>query len=914
MSNLKLMRTCIGVGVALVAAGAVHAGELLGVESEHFTTVELTRGRDTLPVGAFDQAGRIRRLFGRTMAEGVSPEAAANAFMNENASVFGVDVADLRPLGPFPDDQHTQPIMFDRDRGRFKFTGVYYTQYVDDIPVYNARATVLVRNEPGHPVVLVSADLHNLAGFAPDLDRGAFDARKGVDAAQRLIPNLANFTEPELVIWAGVDEMIVEPRVAHTFVGDNGLVATASYAKWRFVTDAKTGEILHQEDLIHNIDVEGNVSAWISPDHQADACTGEVIQPLPYARVAIGSTIAFADINGDFVIPNDGGGQVTVSSQVRGQWFRVNNEGGSDAFLSESVLPPGPVNFVHNVSNSEFTTAEVNCYFEANIIRDDVLEANPLYPVIWNQEEFPINVNLNNTCNAFYDGSSINFFRAGGGCNNTGFGDVVHHEYGHHLVQVGGSGQGQYGEGMSDVMGLLVTGRSELGVGFDSCFGGIRDADNNLQYPCNGGIHFCGQLLSGCVWDLLEELEVTEPDNFREIVRDLAVNSILLHSGSGIAPDITVDFLTLDDDDETIFNGTPHYDEIAAAFGAHNMDAPELALLDFQFPNGLPSLLSPDGQTVRVLVGSITADPEPGTGMLFYTADDGTQTVPMIEIEPNVYDALFPPIACGSQVEYFFSAETTDGGLQEWPPGAPGDGAFDVISAFDVEPLFTDDFEQNLGWTVSGSVSDGAWERGVPAGGGDRGDPAADADDSGQCFVTDNVDGNSDVDGGTTILTSPLLDASAGPATISYWRWYSNTQGDNPMADTFVVEISDDGGATWETLEVVGPSGPEVDGGWFNKEFLIADFVDLTDQIRVRFSASDLGGGSIVEAGVDGVELTLIDCTSLPEDLNGDGVVDVTDLLALLAAWGPCADCPEDIDGSGAVDVTDLLAVLAAWG
>ena len=30
---------------------------------------------------------------------------------------------------------------------------------------------------------------------------------------------------------------------------------------------------------------------------------------------------------------------------------------------------------------------------------------------------------------------------------------MVHHEYGHHLVNVGGSGQGQYGEGMSDVMG-----------------------------------------------------------------------------------------------------------------------------------------------------------------------------------------------------------------------------------------------------------------------------------------------------------------------------------------------------------------------------------------------------------------------------------------------------------------------------
>ncbi len=51
---------------------------------------------------------------------------------------------------------------------------------------------------------------------------------------------------------------------------------------------------------------------------------------------------------------------------------------------------------------------------------------------------------------------------------------------------------------------------------------------------------------------------------------------------------------------------------------------------------------------------------------------------------------------------------------------------------------------------------------------------------------------------------------------------------------------------------------------------------------------------------------------------GGDGVVDVTDLLALLGAWGPCpappASCPADIDESGDVGVTDLLAVLGAWG
>ena len=48
-------------------------------------------------------------------------------------------------------------------------------------------------------------------------------------------------------------------------------------------------------------------------------------------------------------------------------------------------------------------------------------------------------------------------------------------------------------------------------------------------------------------------------------------------------------------------------------------------------------------------------------------------------------------------------------------------------------------------------------------------------------------------------------------------------------------------------------------------------------------------------------------------DVNGDGVVDITDLLILLVSWGPCSDCPADFDGDGVVGVTDLLQVLAGW-
>jgi uncharacterized membrane protein len=62
--------------------------------------------------------------------------------------------------------------------------------------------------------------------------------------------------------------------------------------------------------------------------------------------------------------------------------------------------------------------------------------------------------------------------------------------------------------------------------------------------------------------------------------------------------------------------------------------------------------------------------------------------------------------------------------------------------------------------------------------------------------------------------------------------------------------------------------------------------------------------------------MTPID-TSIPGDLDHDGVVGVADLLALLATWGACppppADCPADLNDDGVVDVLDLLTLLSNW-
>ena len=65
-------------------------------------------------------------------------------------------------------------------------------------------------------------------------------------------------------------------------------------------------------------------------------------------------------------------------------------------------------------------------------------------------------------------------------------------------------------------------------------------------------------------------------------------------------------------------------------------------------------------------------------------------------------------------------------------------------------------------------------------------------------------------------------------------------------------------------------AGDEVSGGWFFKQFRIEDFVSLTTQFQIRFTASDTDPQSIVEAAVDGIALDSFSCSGEPCDSDPD--------------------------------------------
>lgn len=52
------------------------------------------------------------------------------------------------------------------------------------------------------------------------------------------------------------------------------------------------------------------------------------------------------------------------------------------------------------------------------------------------------------------------------------------------------------------------------------------------------------------------------------------------------------------------------------------------------------------------------------------------------------------------------------------------------------------------------------------------------------------------------------------------------------------------------------------------------------------------------------------------EDIIGNAMVDIDDLVAVITAWGPCTHggCPADVNGDNNVNIDDLTAVITAWG
>lgn len=240
-------------------------------------------------------------------------------------------------------------------------------------------------------------------------------------------------------------------------------------------------------------------------------------------------------------------------------------------------------------------------------------------------------------------------------------------------------------------------------------------------------------------------------------------------------------------------------------------------------------------------------------------------------------------------------------------------GASTAVTDIALEPvdgivLMNESFENLPAWTVGGAGDDataGQWVNEDPFGSFTGTHPgtvtwaAPEFDRSVQVGVSAYVTGNpqapafgaGDIDGGTTSLSSPAIDAASHYGVrLGYWRRFFKS-GTDPQ-DTLVGQISNDGGLGWTQLEqlTTTTASPTQAQAWTRAEFLLDTLLPVTGNMKIRFRATDRIPDNTVEAAVDDVVVTAIPFSSAPLDDLTVGGAGATVVSFDAAPGGPSYD------------------------
>ncbi len=510
-------------------------------------------------------------FFGKPMTAAATAAGAAQAWLQDHAAAFGAGNPDLR-IERISVVGHSPRTVF------------VYRQFLDGLRVEYGTARLLVLNELSSRVVFAAARLARPPKGGFPLDRvGAPDALKNVQAVEAYA-HLTEWSVPEMVIFQDQSDN-ARPRAirAWKFLGIGP--DRSDFEAYTFFVDAADGSLAHVRNEVYkgDGDVVGRVSGLSSPGTLPDLPPNDPVS-FDMADLQLMSEFgltALTDGNGEYVMQNDGAGPVTIEAEFKGLWVEVRDTAGPLlSSLFQSVVPPGPADFIFNTSPSEFTTAQVNAFIHTTAAHNFFKDRQPGFSEI--DTALICHVNQFADCNAFFTpiGPSLNFFTAGAGCVNTAYSTVVGHEYAHFVVHALGLRQGAFGEGFGDCVALLLYDDPIVGRDFFGQGTFVRDiVQADKTYPCFGEIHDCGQVLAGVWWDIKLEMQTSlGQDRGLETTRQLFTDWSQITLGGRLQdsahPLTAAEVLVADDDDGDLGNGTLHLDEICAGFVAHHIPCP----------------------------------------------------------------------------------------------------------------------------------------------------------------------------------------------------------------------------------------------------------------------------------------------------------------------------------------------------
>ncbi len=588
------------------------------------------------------ETGTPRAIYGSSIEMfpgGIQDDPFLNAtlldFVDEHRGLFRITPKDLQAVSA-------------KLHGRFWY--VNFQQIAGTVPVYGGRFQF--RLNRGGKLVAVSSRIHPEVGplTSPSLpvERAETIAKSETD----FVEGRDRLVESKLVVYPDRNAQRTEYRLSWMVE----LINREPPGHWFYVIDARNGTVVDFWNQIYYEDsaldsIIGLVRGSIFPEMPTDDPVSRPFKDLLVELTSGGSDIT--DSLGLFLIESPGTGPDSIVAELRGPFVNVDNDSTEDAEIRLEAVVGSPNLVVWQPSNSAFS--ERNGFYHTIVVHDYMKQIEPSFDRL--DYSMPCRVDINQTCNAYWDGYGMNYFRAGGGCVNTAnIADVIYHEYGHgvtdFLYRPFPQPSGAMHEGFSDYIGVTITNQPLVGRGFTGPGTWIRNADNSRIWPapeCGGEPHCVGEVIAGALWDMRENLIASLGQETGVALSD----SLFHYARYGLStyfPDYFIDLLLVDDDDGDLGNGVPHADEICGGFENHGISCVLEPNIPIVFDVGNGNDLHVVWQTVPQLMAPIT------DYLLFYGVESGVYSDSM----STGGDTTATVIDLAEGQVYFFSVVAVD--------------------------------------------------------------------------------------------------------------------------------------------------------------------------------------------------------------------------------------------------------------
>ncbi|MCK6549041.1 DUF4215 domain-containing protein [Myxococcota bacterium] len=636
--------------------------------------------------------------------------------------------------------------------------------------------------------------------------------------------------------------------------------------------------------------------------------------PASRINVGVAGTTLTADEAGLVTWASDG--PVDVTMRAQGPLVRVVNNASQAQISTSFTLDPAGT-YVWDRRSNEVEDAQLTTYVASYVAK---ARSKVIAPEMrWlDSNQLEANVNMADNCNAYSDGNTINFFRAGSGCENTGrLPDVIYHEFGHAfhfhaIINGAGTFDTSLSEGAADYLAATITNDNGMGRGFFFNNDALRDIDpagREARWPDDiaQDPHETGLIIAGALWDLRKAMVAAHGEAQGVALTDRLLFEILQRAAD--IPTTYVEALAADDDDGDLANGTPNICAINDAFARHGLaDASSAG----------PGVRSPttDGLTITLPVQRNNDCPGSEiTGVnVSWQLRASPSTSGTLALAPDAagYVGTLPTQRPGEVVRYQVTVTLGSGETITYPDNL-ADPMYELFVG-EVTPIYCTGFEgdpASEGWShqlLAGQASQGAddWMFGPPQGTTGSGDPSS-------AWGGTNVAGN-DLGGGnfnglyqpgkTNVLVSPTIEISGFQnVRLQYRRWlnvedgfydrarirsndqevWANTatdeQGRRPHQDKEWrfqdVDLSStiQDGRVQVKFELSSDQGLEL-GGWTIDDFCIVGFGASCGDGNVS-DGEQCDDGNL--ANGDGCEN---DCTTtpVPDPVCGNGLVEAGEI------------------------------------